>query len=318
MPRRLLSALAALLCLMPSADAAIRQKMLQKVPFSHLADLMSGNRFLVTFKGSSLVASGRGFLCRFTKEQRRMLCNGFRLELLHPTVADGNSLWISTIDWYKTLRPILYPATVSKRRVARIMIDCGHGGSDPGAIGAFSKEKAITLAVGRKVADLLRAKGFQVVLTRNSDVQVPLAQIGTMQKRNRCDLFVSIHVNSAADKSISGVETYCLTPVGAASSNGGKASSTRHTGNVNDPANILLAWHVQRAILARTRATDRGIKRARFAVLRDISVPGVLVETGFISNRAEERQLNNPAYVDRLARGIAEGIILFVSTTAPK
>ena len=75
--------------------------------------------------------------------------------------------------------------------------------------------------------------------------------------------------------------------------------------------NIVLAYNVQRSLLARTGATDRGVKRARFAVLRDIRCPGVLIEVGFLSNLQEERNLNSASYIEKLARGIADGVIKY-------
>ena len=308
---------ATVLLLMPvSAECAgIRQKNINKQNYSSLKDLLVNNGFRTSSTSSSATGSKKGVYCFFQKNQRSISCSNTKIELLMPTVFESNHPWILTMDWFKTLRPILYPATVPRSKVSSITIDMGHGGSDPGALGAFSKEKMITLAIGRKTAEILRAYGFKVHFTRNSDVQVPLSSIAQIQKRHKSDLFISIHVNSTKSKTISGLETFCLTPAGAASSNGGKVSQTVHTGNKHDAANMLLAWNIHRTILARTGAVDRGVKRARFAVLRDINVPGVLIETGFISNRAEERKLNDPKYVEKIARGIAEGIVAFTRST---
>lgn len=298
--------------------APVRQKTIQKIPYCSLQDMLLGNGFRGSFYKNSSTGSKKGFHCTFQRNQRRMTCNNVNIELLQPTVYDGVHPWLSVMDWYKTLRPILYPVTVPRKKISSIMIDMGHGGGDPGAMGVFSKEKMITLRVGKRVAEILRASGFKVHMTRNSDVQVPLSRIGQLQKRHGSDLFVSIHVNSAKNRSVSGVETFCLTPAGAASSNGGKPSAVLYPGNKNDPANMLLAWNIQQSLLRRTKAADRGVKRARFLVLRDITVPGVLVEIGFISNRAEERKLNDKQYIDKIAYGIVDGIIGFCRSTKPR
>jgi N-acetylmuramoyl-L-alanine amidase len=257
-------------------------------------------------------------VCEFPRNQRRMICNQVKIELLNPTSAEWTTPWLANIDWFKTLRPILYPATVPKRHVRKITIDMGHGGNDPGAIGKISKEKDLTLKIGLRLAQHLRAKGYQVSLTRSKDIQIPLKQVGVLQRRSRSDLFVSIHINSAADKKVSGIETYCLTPAGAVSSNGGKADKTVYPGNTRDGANMLLAWMIQSSLLKYTQANDRGVKRARFAVLKDIDAPGVLVEVGFISNPAEEKKLNDPEYVDKIVSGITVGIVNFTRRTKPK
>ena len=121
-------------------------------------------------------------------------------------------------------------------------------------------------------------------------------------------------MNSARDRSVSGVETYCLTPAYAPSSGAKKLQRSLQRGNGFDNNNLALAYQIQRGIIRRTGAYDRGVKRANFVVLRELSAPGVLVEIGFISNRAEERKLNNSAYVELLARGIAEGMIFYRNT----
>ena len=298
--------------------APVRQKNISGQNYCSLQDLFSGNGFRSSYTSTSSSGSKKGYTCVFNKKMRRMLCNNVKVELLLPMVYENTHPWLSVLDWYKTMRPVLYPATVPRKKISSIMVDMGHGGSDPGALGAFSKEKTITLKVGLRVIEILRAYGFKVHATRTSDISVPLSAIGTMQKNTGSDLFVSIHVNSTANRSVSGVETFCLTPAGAASSNGGKPSKTVYTGNKNDPANMLLAWHIHRGMLKRTNAVDRGIKRARFAVLRDINVPGVLVEIGFISNRQEEKLLNDRKYIDKIAYGIVDGITGFTRSTKPR
>ena len=308
-----------LVCILSfSVSAGIRQKVIGKQKFCNLYDLMTGNKFRVILQKSGTIASGKKFVCFFPRKQRRMLCNNVKVELLNAPVFEGNMPWISNLDWYKTMRPVLYPATVPRHRVSTIMIDMGHGGSDPGAIGKFSREKTITFKVGNRVIQILRSYGFTVIPTRTKDIHVPLAAIGPMQQRSKCDLFVSIHVNATLNSTVSGIETYCLTPAGAASSNGGKASSTVYTGNRQDAGNMLLAWNIQSSLLRRTKAVDRGIKRARFAVLRDINAPGVLIEIGFITNAAEEKKLNDREYIDKVAYGIVDGIIGYAKSTSPK
>lgn len=318
MRRTLLNILLALLFAVPLHAAAIRQKKIKKIPYCNLFDLMTVNKFKVMRQLKKTVTFGKGMVCEFPRNQRRMICNQVKVELLYPTAADWTTPWISNMDWFKTLRPILYPGTVPKRKISKITIDMGHGGNDPGAIGAISKEKMLNLKIGLRLAQYLRAQGFQVHLTRSSDVQIPLKQIGILQQKSGSDLFISIHVNSAGDKKVSGIETYCLTPAGAASSNGGKAEKTAYRGNKQDAANMLLAWMIQSSILKHTKAADRGVKRARFAVLKDINAPGVLIEVGFISNPAEEKKLNDPKYIDKLAAGITAGIMNYTKRTKPK
>jgi N-acetylmuramoyl-L-alanine amidase len=132
--------------------------------------------------------------------------------------------------------------------------------------------------------------------------------VDKLQNSHRSDLFVSIHVNSAQKKSVSGVETYCLTPVGVVSGNSKQMKKESDPGNRFDPSNMAVAYFIQRNLIFRTGAVDRGVKRANFAVLRNLNAPGVLIEIGFISNEKEERLLNSPGYLARLALGIVGGI----------
>ena len=189
------------------------------------------------------------------------------------------------------------------------MLDPGHGGRDRGTAGQRLQEKTITLNLTNRVARILRSYGYKVDLTRTRDATLSLDARSAYANRAKADLFVSIHVNSAADRSVRGIETFCLTPEGAASSNSGKPDPRKYAGNAKNPQNFLLAYNIQRSMLAQTRTTDRGVKFARFAVLRDVRCPAALVEVGFVSNRYDEANLGSAAYQDKLARGIAAGIL---------
>ena len=191
----------------------------------------------------------------------------------------------------------------------KIVVDAGHGGSTPGATYQGRRESDDALRLAMAVGQILEANGYDVIYTRTSDVSQSVGQKAAIANEEGADLFVSIHVNSAADRSVRGIETFCLTPEGAASSNSGKPVASRYTGTAKNPNNFLLAYHLQRSMLLQTKASDRGVKFARFAVLRDIRCPGALVEVGFVSNRSDEANLGSAAYQDKLARGIAAGIL---------
>ena len=271
---------------------------------------------LLYLNGARAYSSGKGhefvsprFRCRVSNNARRCEINGIKVDLNFPVSYTGKTPYVSGFDWHKSFRPLLFPATLKKHTVSTITIDMGHGGSDPGAVGRFSREKNITIAAGRRLGQILRSYGFKVRFTRLTDTRIPLEKIAAIQRSHRSDLFISLHVNSAKDRSVSGLETFCLTPHKAPSSGSKKLQSDRKPGNFYDENNLALAYAVQKQMLRRTGAADRGIKRANFVVLRDLQVPGILVEMGFISNPPEERRLNNSVYIDALARGIAEGII---------
>ena len=297
-----------LLPVMAGAGSRIRRENIGGRTYFHFGDILRYNGINVNQYFSRTSFRNKYFSGSIEKKSRKLTFNSVKIDLNVPPVFKNNAHYISSTDWVKIFRPLFYPGTLKKHSVRTITIDMGHGGGDPGAMGRISKEKQITLKLGRKVAEVLRSRGYKVLMTRNSDVQIPLERVCLIQNRHRSDLFISLHINAAKDRSISGIETFCLTPCGEASSNSGKPGNTNFPGNRFDENNTVLACNIQRGMLRRTGAIDRGVKRARFVVLRNINAPGVLVEAGFISNRQEELLLNDPAYLTRLANGIADGV----------
>ncbi len=172
-----------------------------------------------------------------------------------------------------------------------VIVDPGHGGKDPGAIGLGGlREKDVILPIAQQVASLLEQQGIQAVMTRTSDYFVDLAPRATMAERANADLFVSIHANAIGPSrpDVSGLETYYY-------SNGQRLAQTIHS-----------------SILQNLDVKDRGIRRARFYVLRKTSMPSVLVEVGFVTGREDAAKLSNPAYRSQMAQAIARGILQYI------
>jgi N-acetylmuramoyl-L-alanine amidase len=225
-------------------------------------------------------------------------------------------LTVTRTDYAKVLVPLYWKTPVAG--VRRIVIDPGHGGKDPGKQnpGLRYDEKAATLDTAVRLKLVLEKRGFEVLLTRNRDVAVDLDERAAFANRSKADLFISLHYNGAGvgDTSSSGIETYCLTPAGQKSTNTGKAKADvgEQPGNRFDTPNLLLAWNIQRQILAATGAEDRGVRRARFAVLRPLACPGVLVEGGFISSKREGAQIADAAFRQKIADSVAEGVFQYL------
>ncbi len=267
--------------------------------------------FPVPNSGGALFASGRSTL-RMIPDKPICVIDGVKVYQCFPAQRRVGRPQLCRLDAQKTIAPLSPRRTgVFPHRLTTITIDPGHGGRDRGAAGRVLVEKLATLLLARRVAAILRVCGYRVHLTRNSDYYVPLAERCRIQRMHKSDLFVSIHVNAAARNTFHGVETFALTPAGAASTSGGPPDDKTYGGNLFDANNLLLAHSIQKTLLRRTGAFDRGVKRARFAVLRDIAAPGVLVEVGFASNPSEERLLLDPGYREKIARSIAEGIIVY-------
>ncbi len=169
-----------------------------------------------------------------------------------------------------------------------IVIDAGHGGRDPGALGVGpSVEKDVNLAVARLVAAALRTRGANVIMSRDTDRFIPLNDRAALAERSRADLFVSIHADASRRSSVRGATVYIAR---VASSDSERAASR-----------IVSAFED-------AGIECRGVRRAGFRVLVGHSRPAVLVECGFLTNRAEAVRLATSSYQRRLADALVEAI----------
>lgn len=211
-----------------------------------------------------------------------------------------------------------------------VVIDAGHGGHDPGAIGPTKLlEKNVTLDIARQVAGEVEKKlGCKVVLTRNADVFIPLAERAEIANRLKADLFVSIHANAAYDRAAKGSEVFIYNR--AASSR--KAAETARSENrdanylemikddlrqsVHEADSIMAAGLVGQE-LEKTGLGARGLERAPFYVLAKSHMPSILVETAFISNHEEERKLRDPEFCSRIAAGVVRGLQQYAREKKP-
>jgi N-acetylmuramoyl-L-alanine amidase len=249
--------------------------------------------------------------------------NNLKFILSYPVLsAEGRPL-ISRMDLTKVIEPVLRPSRIqSVERVDTIVIDPGHGGSNNGAHSAYGDEKSFTLDVGLRLRTLLQERGFKVQMTRTTDVFVSLDDRVRFANRFPNALFISVHFNDGR-REATGLETYTLAPRGVPSmaADGPRVSDLDPCpGNVRDAENMALATATHAAVVGRTRLFDRGIKRARFVVIRDITIPGVLVEGGFLSNRLDNRLIATPDYRQGLALSLANAVENYrraVGTTPP-
>lgn len=218
--------------------------------------------------------------------------------------------------------------------VRRVVIDAGHGGSDPGATRSDLLEKEITLDVGRRLREKLEADGFEVVATRSDDRTIALNDRALLANQSKSDIFVSIHVNAIlAHTSSRGVETYYLGPTTDPKLTALAAAENRVSGySLADMRKLLdgvyadarggesqqLARSVQDRLFATLRAVDPalenwGTKRAPFLVLVTTDMPAILAEVGCLSNEKEAAMLRQPAYRQKIADALFEGIRAYAS-----
>ena len=173
------------------------------------------------------------------------------------------------------------------RTFTTVVVDAGHGGRDNGAFRRYGgAEKNATLDVATRLASKLRESQFRVIMTRSSDVFIPLDQRAAISNRQKNAIFVSVHFNDSGRRGIRGFETY-----------------------YHSPAARTLAYRIQQHLLTLPGAVNRGVKTANFRVLRKAEYPAVLVECGFLSNRKEGAAARSASRRDDLADRIAEAIV---------
>ena len=163
------------------------------------------------------------------------------------------------------------------------------------------------------MAKLLEAKGLRVVMTRDDDSFLPLEERADLANVAAADtIFVSLHFNSANDGGrANGFEVYSITPQGAASTGDAAPAIDQFEGapgNEFEGCSLALATCVQHSLLGHIPQVDRGVRRARFAVLRLTRAPAILIEGGFLTNNQESREIDDPAWRERLAEAIAQGL----------
>jgi N-acetylmuramoyl-L-alanine amidase len=218
---------------------------------------------------------------------------------------------MSRMDLSKLVEPVLRPAKISAAPVRTVVLDAGHGGFDHGARCLLGNEKDFALDVVLRARDLLLKAGYNARLTRSADVFIPLEDRAAFANRQSNSIFVSVHFNAGAREDAAGIETYSLAPRGVPSTNDSIVSLFDFQpclGNIRDAENIALATAMHAALITKLGVNDRGIKRARFIVLRDVNVPGVLIEGGFLSNAQDRVRVATPVYRQILAQAIVRGV----------
>lgn len=274
-----------------------------------VSDLAARYNLKVTDRRSQVELTGNGQRLVLFPDKRYAMLNGISHTLSFAPLRRGK-LYLSSLDMTTSLDPVLGKRSVPRHPIRTIVIDPGHGGKDQGASNRY-REKEITLRLAYKLRTLLQRAGYKVVLTRTGDSYVTLSRRAAIARTNRADLFISLHVNATRDRGVRGIETYVMTPAKAPSSTAKYPDDDAYPGNRTDLNNQALGYWIQKYLLRKTDAEDRGLKRARFQVLREVTCPAVLVEVGFISNRPEESKLVNNSYQDALMRGVADGVLQY-------
>jgi N-acetylmuramoyl-L-alanine amidase len=249
----------------------------------------------------------------FVSGSREAVINGARSWLCFPVIEQDGKFLVSRTDVAKTIEPLVRPHRVPNAgKLQTVVLDPGHGGHDKGQVSRYGCEKDFALDVARKLRPILQAKGLRVIMTREGDYFVPLEVRAKIANAARNSIFVSIHFNATNDDpNATGFEIFSFTPRGAPSTSDGTAATSSFSmqpGSSMDAQSVALSACIYHSLLGHLPEFDRGIKRARFAVLRLTNVPAVLIEGGFLTERGESKLIANKDWRAKLAGAIGMGI----------
>jgi len=259
----------------------------------------------------------------FVQGSREVMINGARCWLCFPVIEHEGKFLVTRTDLAKTIEPLLRPQRVSNAgKVETVVLDPGHGGHDKGALSRYGSEKDFALDVARTLRTLLQAKGLRVIMTREGDYFVPLEVRAQIANAARNPIFVSIHFNATdRDPNATGFEIFSFTPRGAPSTSDDSvapSSLSMQAGTAVDAQSVALSACIYHSMIGHIPEFDRGIKRARFAVLRLTRVPAVLVEGGFLTERGESQLIAKKDWRVKLAQAIGAGVENYVALGVKK
>jgi N-acetylmuramoyl-L-alanine amidase len=284
------------------------------VSFANVAEFYQFDEYSHAVRTVSLRSERRSI--RAQADSSEMYINGVRFFTNLPIVTHGNDHLISALDVGKIIEPVLRPSRINgAQKIETVVLDPGHGGRDQGATNRWGTEKGFALDVAIAAREQLLRAGFKVEITRTTDVGLSLDERAEFANRFPNSVFVSIHFNAASGGS--GVESYTLAPEGVPSNatpgenHPSEMDTQRFPGNDQDNQNIALSAAVHAAVLSRVAPFDRGVRHARFKVLRNIKVPALLLEGGFLSDPVEGQRIATSAYRQQLGAAIAQGVQAF-------
>ena len=287
------------------------------VRFALVQDIARFYGMAISYTRSGVFLRSRRDTVTLQYDKRLAVVNRVSVYLTHPPILRGALVYLDEKDFLQGIDPLIRNAPLWKHPVKTILLDPGHGGRDQGAPGAGGLlEKNITLSLGHKLAFQLRKCGYRVFMTRIGDSNLTLQQRVLMCENLKPDLYISIHCNAVKNRRTMGIETYAATPQGAASTSDSKPVLTASAGNSFNRNNYRLAYEVHKNLLAFTQAPDRGVRHARFFVIRNAVCPAILIETGFVTHPREGPLLNNAAYQAKLVNGIVSGIMAYAKASA--
>jgi len=278
------------------------------VTMENVSDFYGMNAVNRTEKGFEVRGGARSLKGELNSKE--FYINNIKFNLSYDIREQDGHVCLSRMDLTKLLEPVLRPQKIKGAdELHTVVLDAGHGGHDKGAWSPYGYEKDYTLDVILRTRKLLMAQGYKVVLTRADDTFVSLYDRAAIANRQQDAIFISVHFNSGGAGT--GLETYTLAPRGVPSmmADGPSVSDLApQPGHVNDPQNMALATATHAALVVRSRLYDRGIKRARFVVIRETTIPAVLIEGGFLSHSYDAKVIATPEYRQQMAGAITTAV----------
>lgn len=300
------------------APASLATRKLRGLDYVSVAEIAKRLGFAATEteRGRKARLAGPKVDAELTHDDRDATVNGLRVVLGEPAQTSGGQLFVSRVDFERSLAPLLRPGwgAPARAKPRTIVLDPGHGGRDQGT---SVNEKTYALDVARRAKALLEAAGFRVVLTRDADVGLELIERAVLANQQRGDAFVSIHFNALPnDKVTSGVQVFTFAPAGQHAAEWWSTmrlpdphlERSEMPVNRHDHWSAVLAQGLHRRLVFDLPAADRGKKIAHWGVLRPLDCPGVLIECGFLTSAAEATKISTPAYRQKIAAAIAAGV----------
>lgn len=280
------------------------------VPVKQVAEYYGLN--IPTENRKEVIMAREGLRIGLERGERRVKLNEWTFYFSYPPIFLKETLMVPVFDVRNILDPILHPTARRDPAILQtIVIDPAGGGGETGVKSRRIDEKTLTLEVARHLRDFLRQEGFQVVMTREDDRAVSEGMRASLANDAEGEaIFVSLSAGSASPK-VHGMECYTYPPAGTpATDEPDSAAGDRRffAGNINDRESLALATTLQSSTVRAMGAADRGIRRKRSGLLRDVRMPAVLFRMGYLTNAAEAEKLADPDYRVRMAAGMVQGI----------
>lgn len=256
-----------------------------------------------------------------TMGSQELLINNIKFIMSYPAMELNGQPCFSRLDLCKLIDPVLRPSYIGNKNNAfdTVILDPGHGGHDSGAKGVYGYEKDFALKLAMAVKGVLEKQGLKVVMTRSKDEFISLSGRVALANKVPNSIYISLHFNSGDSSTATGIETFAFSPQGSSSIYGARAvDSLAFNGNSRDSENIALATSIHASVVHHFKLVDRGVKRARWHVLKGLERPGVLFEGGFVTNPNDCRLIAAENFRSELAATIGQAIMNYRRALQPR